>query len=166
MSKPLKVMLILACMIFLSFISTIFISAIYGQVFEFNEDDYIGSTITGEGGDNQDNKGSMNSNSEDTDKENCINNQIESVLASNYDMSSDPYTSEFHFGKKFDKDGNLLDSWGTVGSQDGQFLHAHGITIDSKDNVYVSDAENCNIQKFDKNGNFITKWGTKGKRTR
>jgi DNA-binding beta-propeller fold protein YncE len=28
--------------------------------------------------------------------------------------------------------------------------------------VYVSDAENCNIQKFDMDGNFITKWGTKG----
>ena len=28
--------------------------------------------------------------------------------------------------------------------------------------MYVSDAENCNIQKFDKDGNFITKWGTKG----
>ncbi|HET7641939.1 MAG TPA: hypothetical protein VFK40_00395, partial [Nitrososphaeraceae archaeon] len=152
-------MLIPACMIFLCFISTIFISVVYGQVFEFDENDYIGSTRAGEGGNNQDNKDSMssnnedaastNSNSEDTDKENCINNQIESVLASNYDMSSDPYTSEFHFVKKFDKNGNLLDSWGTVGSQDGQFLHAHGITIDSEDNVYVSDAENCNIQKFD-----------------
>jgi hypothetical protein len=54
------------------------------------------------------------------------------------------YTSNFHFRKKFDQNGNLIDSWGTVGSQDGQFLHAHGITIDSKDNVCVSDAENCN----------------------
>ena len=107
-------------MIFLCFISTIFISVVYGQVFEFDENDYIGSTSTGEGGNNnQDNKDSMssnnedatstNSNSEDTDKENCINNQIESVLASNYDLSSDPYTSEFHFVKKFDKDGRLID---------------------------------------------------------
>jgi hypothetical protein len=102
------------------------------------------------------------SNSEDTDTENCINNQIESVLSSNDDLSSDSYSSDFHFVKKFDKNGNIIDSWGNVGSKNGQFLHAHGITIDSQDNVYVSDAENCNIQKFDKDGNFITKWGTKG----
>jgi hypothetical protein len=66
------------------------------------------------------------------------------------------------YKKKFDKNGHLLDSWGTVGSQDGQFLHAHGITIDSRGNVYVSDAEICNIQKFDKNGNFLTMWGSLG----
>jgi DNA-binding beta-propeller fold protein YncE len=77
-------------------------------------------------------------------------------------MNSDSYSSDFHFVKKFDKNGTLVDSWGKVGPKDGQFLHAHGITIDSKDNVYVSDAEKCNIQKFDKDGNFITKWGTKG----
>jgi len=35
--------------------------------------------------------------------------------------------------------------------------------MDLDDNVYVSDAENCNIQKFDSEGKFITKWGTKGK---
>ncbi len=29
--------------------------------------------------------------------------------------------------------------------------------------MYVSDAENRNIQIFNKDGNFITKWGTKGK---
>ncbi len=37
---------------------------------------------------------------------------------------------------------------GTVGPKDGQFLQTHGITIDSQYNVYVSDAEKCNIQKF------------------
>ena len=101
------------------------------------------------------------SNSEDTDNENCINNQEDSVLQQT-SADSDTYLNNFHFIKKFDRQGNLIDSWGNVGSKNGQFLHAHGITIDSQDNVYVSDAENCNIQKFDKDGNFITKWGTKG----
>jgi DNA-binding beta-propeller fold protein YncE len=77
-------------------------------------------------------------------------------------MNSDSYSSDFHFIKKFDKNGTLVDSWGKVGPKDGQFLHAHGITIDSTDNVYVSDAEKCNIQKFDKDGNFITMWGSLG----
>ena len=35
------------------------------------------------------------------------------------------------------------------GTGPGQFLHAHGITVDLNGNVYVSDAEKCNIQKFD-----------------
>jgi hypothetical protein len=95
-------------------------------------------------------------------------NKIESAATLSSDsndmnFTSDSYYSDFHFIKKFDKDGNLLDSWGNVGYGDSQFFHAHGITIDSKDNVYVSDAAKCNIQKFDKYGSFITKWGTKGK---
>ena len=64
--------------------------------------------------------------------------------------------------KKFDSDGNFITSWGTEGTGDGQFLHAHGIDIDSSDNVYVSDDDRNNIQKFDSDGNFITKWGSEG----
>lgn len=103
--------------------------------------------------------------SEDSEKENCINNQIQSVLHSNAadDMKTDSYYSNFHFINKFNKKGTLVDIWGNVGSNDGEFLHAHGITIDSEDNIYVSDAENCNIQKFDNNGTFITMWGKKVK---
>lgn len=35
-----------------------------------------------------------------------------------------------------------------------------GIAVDSNGNVYVSDAEKCNIQKFDSEANFITMWGS------
>ena len=98
--------------------------------------------------------------SEDSEKENCITNQENNYIQTSTD--SDGYLNNFHFIKKFDREGNLVDSWGTVGSGDGQFLHAHGITLDLQDNVYVNDGENCNIQKFDSNGNFITKWGIKG----
>jgi hypothetical protein len=45
-----------------------------------------------------------------------------------------------------------LAKWGSEGYGNGQFLHAHGIAIDSSDNVYVSDSgnmhekkDNCNI---------------------
>ena len=98
--------------------------------------------------------------SEDSEKENCITNQENNYIQTSTD--SDGYLNNFHFIKKFDKDGNLVDSWGTVGFGNGQFLHAHGITVDNQDNVYVSDGENCNIQKFDSNGNYITQWGTRG----
>src|SRR5918996_2734082 len=60
--------------------------------------------------------------------------------------------------KKFDSDGNFITSWGSEGTGDGQFLHAHGIAIDSSDNVYVSDDGRNIIQKFDSNGEFITSW--------
>src|SRR5215211_716639 len=147
-------------------ISTNFVSFIYAEIFEFNMVDYYESdnnpseeNPTNGGEDTQQQQQQQKSiNAEDTDKENCINNQIESVLYSNNDLGSDSdsYSSNFHFIKKFDRNGNLVDRWGTIGSGDGQFLHAHGITVDLQDNVYVSDGENCNIQKFDNNGNFIT----------
>jgi DNA-binding beta-propeller fold protein YncE len=66
----------------------------------------------------------------------------------------------------------FVNSWGSEGSGDGQFILLGDIGIDSQDNVYVADSENHRIQKFDKNhriqkfdseGNFITKWGCEGK---
>ena len=166
MGRILNPILVSFSLIILFAISTSFVSIIYAEIFEFNPEDYYESdkNPSEENPTNDEATQQQKSiNAEDTDKENCINNQIESVLYSNSDLNSDSYySSNFHFIKKFDRNGNLIGSWGTVGSKDGQFLHAHGITIDSQDNVYVSDAENCNIQKFDKNGNFITKWGTKG----
>src|SRR5215210_161527 len=33
--------------------------------------------------------------------------------------------------KKFDSNGKFITSWGSEGDGDGQFLHAHGIDIDS-----------------------------------
>ena len=88
-------------------ISTDFISIIYAEIFELNEEDYYGS--------DKSISEKNSANSEDNDKENCINNQVQSVLASNGDINSDSYSSEFHFIKKFDREGNLVDSWGTVG---------------------------------------------------
>src|SRR5919106_258097 len=75
---------------------------------------------------------------------------------------TDTHAGNFDHIKVFDSNGKLISSWGPTGSGDGQFLHAHGIGLDSAGNVYVSDAENYNIQKFDSKGKFITKWGSKG----
>ncbi|MGN6623925.1 MAG: hypothetical protein ACTHKK_07265, partial [Candidatus Nitrosocosmicus sp.] len=49
--------------------------------------------------------------------------------------------------------------WGLGGSDPGQFLNPSGVTVDSKDNVYVTDDGNSRIQKFDSNGDLIKKWG-------
>lgn len=64
---------------------------------------------------------------------------------------------------KFDKDGHFIKSWGSRGSEPGQFNSLHGIALDANGNVYVADAGNKRIQVFDGDGNFksaITTVGT------
>jgi len=57
---------------------------------------------------------------------------------------------------KFDKNGKFVKSWGSRGSENGQFNIAHGIAIDAQGNVYVADSGNKRIQVFDGDGNFKT----------
>jgi DNA-binding beta-propeller fold protein YncE len=52
--------------------------------------------------------------------------------------------------------------WGEQGEGDQQFLHIHGIDLDSDGNLYVSDRDQPSIQKFTNNGTFIKKWGSQG----
>lgn len=56
---------------------------------------------------------------------------------------------------KFDKDGHFIKSWGGIGTEPGKFLVAHGIAVDSKGLLWVSDRENQRIQVFDQDGTFI-----------
>jgi hypothetical protein len=53
---------------------------------------------------------------------------------------------------KFDKDGHFIKSWGSRGSEPGQFSAIRGIAIDAQGNVYVADAGNKRIQVFDGDG--------------
>jgi sugar lactone lactonase YvrE len=64
--------------------------------------------------------------------------------------------------QKFDSNGKFITKWGSVGSDNGQFVLMQDIAVDSSDNIYVADSGNDRIQKFDSNGNFITTWGSKG----
>ena len=99
--------------------------------------------------------------------QNCTDGKIiDRVL---YGSNFDSYTKQgfnnpqnFDHIKKFNSNGDLIDSWGIKGSKDGQFLHPHGIGSDSQGNIFVSDAVLCNIQKFDKNGKFLLKFGRRG----
>ncbi len=64
--------------------------------------------------------------------------------------------------KKFDSNGKLLLSWGSLGSGNGRLLHPHGIFVGTK-YVFVADTGNARIDIFDKdNGNFIYSWGSYG----
>ncbi len=58
----------------------------------------------------------------------------------------------------FDKDGNLLNSWGEVGTEPGQFHLPHGIALDNDENVIVCDRENDRLQFFTREGEFIKEW--------
>jgi DNA-binding beta-propeller fold protein YncE len=60
---------------------------------------------------------------------------------------------------KFSSDGQVLASWGSEGSGDGQFKGLSSVAIDPMNNkVYVADPLNSRIQVFDSNGRFLTKW--------
>jgi hypothetical protein len=57
---------------------------------------------------------------------------------------------------KFDKSGKFIKSWGSRGTENGQFSTVHGIAIDAQGNVYVADTGNKRIQVFDGDGTFKT----------
>ena len=56
---------------------------------------------------------------------------------------------------KFDKSGRFIKSWGGKGKEPGKFEVAHGIAIDAKGLLWVTDRENQRIQIFDADGTFI-----------
>jgi sugar lactone lactonase YvrE len=60
---------------------------------------------------------------------------------------------------KFCPHGQVLASWGSEGSGDGQFKGVSSVAVDPIDNkVYVADPMNSRIQVFGSNGQFLTKW--------
>jgi sugar lactone lactonase YvrE len=64
--------------------------------------------------------------------------------------------------KKFNAKGNLLLSWGELGSSKGQFRNPSSMFVGEK-YVYVADTGNSRILMFNKTGNFVYSWGTYGK---
>jgi DNA-binding beta-propeller fold protein YncE len=59
---------------------------------------------------------------------------------------------------KYSPDGTLINSWGTSGTDEGEFNIVHNIAIDKSGYLYVCDRENHRIQIFDQNGVFQTLW--------
>jgi len=54
------------------------------------------------------------------------------------------------------------DEEGPLKIGDGQFHAPYGITLDSQNNIYVTDVTSSFVQKFDANGKFLKKWGGLG----
>ncbi|MET0293129.1 MAG: 6-bladed beta-propeller [Steroidobacteraceae bacterium] len=58
----------------------------------------------------------------------------------------------------FSADGELIRSWGSVGTGPGEFHLPHGIALDREGNVIVCDRENDRLQFFDRNGRYLDQW--------
>jgi streptogramin lyase len=56
---------------------------------------------------------------------------------------------------KFDRTGKFIKTWGGRGTEPGKFVVAHGISLDAKGQLWVTDRENSRVQIFDQDGNFV-----------
>lgn len=59
---------------------------------------------------------------------------------------------------KFNTKGQLLTSWGTFGTQKGEFRLPHSILTDKQGRILVGDRENNRIQVFDGDGKWLASW--------
>jgi DNA-binding beta-propeller fold protein YncE len=81
-------------------------------------------------------------------------------------VAIDPNTGELYISDgygnsrvhKYSPDGRLLFSWGTAGTDPGEFNIVHNIATDKDGWVYVADRENHRVQIFDSNGRYETQW--------
>ena len=49
---------------------------------------------------------------------------------------------------KYDPNGHLLYSWGTLGDWPGGLFNMHGASVDQEGNLYIADVANGRAQKF------------------
>jgi DNA-binding beta-propeller fold protein YncE len=59
---------------------------------------------------------------------------------------------------RFSADGELIQSWGEIGTGPGEFHLPHGIACDAEGRVLVCDRENDRIQVFSPDGVFLDQW--------
>ena len=60
---------------------------------------------------------------------------------------------------QFTREGKFIRIFGgTKGAEPGQLQLPHGVALDSKGRVYVSDSDNKRISIFDKDGKFVETW--------
>ena len=62
----------------------------------------------------------------------------------------------------FSASGKKLLSFGTRGSDEGQFIHPSGVTTDGEGNIFIADWGNNRIQKFTATGQLLTAVGSQG----
>ena len=60
---------------------------------------------------------------------------------------------------RFSAQGELLRSWGEVGSAPGQFSTPHALCLLGDERVAVCDRDNDRVQVFSREGRFLAEWG-------
>ena len=60
------------------------------------------------------------------------------------------------------KEGELIKSFGSVGSEDGQFEEPYGVDVDEEGRIIVADSGNDRIEVFDNDGSFLRSFGSYG----
>ena len=60
------------------------------------------------------------------------------------------------------KEGELMKSFGSRGSQNGQFNTPRGVDVDGEGRIIVSDTLNHRIEVFENDGSFIRSFGSEG----
>lgn len=65
--------------------------------------------------------------------------------------------------QKFSPKGEFILQFGSHGRGPGQFVRPQGITVDSRDRIWVADACNHRVQVFDAEGKLLQMWGKHGK---
>src|ERR1039457_6226005 len=80
------------------------------------------------------------------------------------DGSNNVYIADYSNSRvvKFDRNGNYLTQWGSLGTNNGQLEYPYGIAVDGSNNVYVADYGNNRVEQFTSNGNYLTQWGSSG----
>jgi DNA-binding beta-propeller fold protein YncE len=61
---------------------------------------------------------------------------------------------------RFSPEGKHILSWGSAGSEPGQFLIPHNVVVDEDDHVYVADRLNHRVQVFNPDGKLLDTWGS------
>ncbi len=64
--------------------------------------------------------------------------------------------------QKINQSGQIIGSWGSEGSGNGQLRNPFGISSGPDGNIFVADTGNHRIQKFDKEGRYLVQWGSQG----
>ncbi len=75
-----------------------------------------------------------------------------------WDSRGNTYISDGYINSrvaKIDPNGHWLKSWGSPGSEPGQFNTLHSIAADAADRIYVADRGNRRIQVFDTDGALV-----------
>lgn len=57
---------------------------------------------------------------------------------------------------------SFIATWGTSGSDPGEFDTPTGVATDSLNRILIADGGNHRIQQFTADGDFVTEWGTLG----